>query len=103
MMLPEHIKAIIQFKNESEMDYFMAKHKAKRPTRDEFELEELGNQLTEAKDEEAVVSLSVWGESEPVVGRIADLVARTRMVHVERHGSVKKVPFLDVMKVSSAN
>ncbi|WP_442951498.1 YolD-like family protein [Paenibacillus sp. GYB004] len=83
------------------MDILMAKHKQKRPTRDEFELEELGNQLTEAKDEEIEVSLTVWGESDPVVGRITVLDARTRLVHVERHGSITKVPFLDVMKVSS--
>jgi hypothetical protein len=101
MMLPEHRLRIVQHNEESEMDKYMAKHKAKRPTRDEFELEELGNQLTEAKNEETVVSLSVWGESDPVVGRIVDLVARTRMVHVERYGAVTKVPFLDVMKVGS--
>lgn len=80
----------------------MAKYKAKRPTRDEFELEELGNQLTEAKDEESEVSLTVWGESDPVVGRITVLDARTRLVHVEYLGSVRKVPFLDIMKVSSS-
>nr|WP_281287002.1 YolD-like family protein [Paenibacillus hemerocallicola] len=101
-MLPEHRVQIVQHNEESEMDKYMAKHKAKRPTRDEFELEELGNQLTEAKNEEMLVSLSVWGESDPVVGRIVDLVARTRVVHVERHGAVTKVPFLDIMKVNSA-
>lgn len=79
----------------------MAKHKQKRPTRDEFELEELGNQLIEAKDEQNEVSLTVWGESDPAIGRITVLDARTRLVHVERHGSVTKVPFLDIMKVSN--
>ncbi|MEF3312591.1 YolD-like family protein [Paenibacillus sp. GYB004] len=100
-MLPEHKARIMAHTHESEMDRLMAKHKQKRPTRDEFELEELGNQLTEAKDEEIEVSLSVWGESDPVVGRITVLDARTRLVHVESHGLVK-IPFLDIMKVSSA-
>lgn len=40
----------------------MAKAKvAKRPTRDEFVLEELGNQLVEAKQEDSEILLTVWG------------------------------------------
>jgi hypothetical protein len=74
---------------------------AKRPTRDEFELEELGNQLVEAKEEDTEVLLQVWGENEPVVGRITNLDSRTKLVHVERHGSVRKVPFLDIWKVAN--
>ena len=35
---------------------------AKRPTRDEFELEELGNQLVEAYHERSEVLLTVWGK-----------------------------------------
>jgi hypothetical protein len=79
----------------------MAKHKQKRPTRDEFELEELGNRLVEAKDEETKVVLTVWGQSDPVIGRIVVLDARTRLVHIEHDDSLTKVPFLDIMKVSS--
>ncbi|MFC3768337.1 YolD-like family protein [Paenibacillus sp. GCM10012303] len=100
-MLPEHKARIVQYKHESEMDRLMAKHKQKRPTRDEFELEELGNQLVEAKDEESEVSLTVWGESDQVVGRITVLDARTRLVHVESQGILVKIPFLDIMKVGS--
>lgn len=91
-----------KYKTESELDRIVAKQKAKRPTRDEFELEDLGNQLIEAKQEESIVSLTVWGVSEPVVGRITVLDARTRLVHVEQHGSIRKVPFMDVMKVDYA-
>ncbi|MDF2658889.1 MAG: hypothetical protein K0Q94_1680 [Paenibacillus sp.] len=83
------------------MEKGMAKHKQKRPTRDEFELEELGNQLVEAKDEEMEVVLTVWGQADPVIGRIVVLDARTRLVHVEQQDSLTKVPFLDIMKVSS--
>ena len=44
----------------------MAKGKvAKRPTRDEFVLEELGNQLVEAKREDSDIILTVWGWEEP--------------------------------------
>lgn len=72
----------------------------KRPTRDEFELEELGNQLIEAKDDGDERALTVWGMPEKVRGRITVLDSRTRLVHVEEDGVTKKIPFLDIMKVS---
>lgn len=80
----------------------MAKTKAKRPTRDEFELEELGERLTEAKEEATKVSLKVWGEDELVVGVIVNMDARTRMVHVGNRSEITKVPFLDIMHVGNA-
>lgn len=79
----------------------MAKSASKRPTRDEFELEELGNQLVEAKAEESQVLLTVWGADEQVRGRITEMDARTRLVNVERYGETTKVPFMDIMKVES--
>ena len=57
---------------------------AKRPTRDEFELEELGNQLVEAFHERSEVLLTVWGKVE----------------HVEEEITAK-VPFMDIMQVQS--
>jgi hypothetical protein len=101
MMLPEHKERIVGHNQESEMSRYMAKHKQERPIRDEFELEELGNQLSEAKEEETEVSLVLWGETYPVAGRIVALDARTRLVHVERYGLLRKVPFLDIMKVGA--
>jgi hypothetical protein len=80
----------------------MAKSVApKRPTRDEFELEEIGNHLVEAKAEETEVVLTIWGQ-EQAHGRITVMDARTRLVHIERYGDVRKVPFMDIMKVDSA-
>lgn len=80
----------------------MAKAKvAKRPTRDEFELEELGNRLVEAKDENSEMLLTVWGWEEQVRGRITAMDSRTKLVHVEHQGETKKVPFLDIMKVDN--
>ncbi|GAB1529018.1 MULTISPECIES: YolD-like family protein [Brevibacillus] len=72
----------------------------KRPTRDEFELEELGNQLVEAKDDGDERALTVWGMPEKVRGRITVLDSRTRLVHVEENETIRKIPFLDIMKVS---
>lgn len=77
------------------------RYAVKRPTRDEFEMEELGNQLAEAKEEDSEVLLTVWGWEEQVRGRIADMDARTRMVHITRYGDTTKVPFMDIIKVES--
>ncbi|NRS51021.1 YolD-like family protein [Brevibacillus sp. HB2.2] len=72
----------------------------KRPTRDELELEELGNQLVEAKDDGDERALTVWGFPEKIRGRIIVLDSRTRLVHVEENETIRKIPFLDIMKVS---
>ncbi len=71
------------------------KYAQKRPTRDEFELEELGNQLSEAKAEDSEVLLTVWGIDEP------EMDSRTGKIHVQRHGETTKVPFMNIMKVES--
>jgi hypothetical protein len=81
----------------------MAKVKAKRPTRDEFVLEELGERLVEAKNEETLIELEVWGEDELVKGIITNMDSRTKLVHVEYNGELTKVPFMDIMKVSNAD
>lgn len=76
---------------------------AKRPTRDEFELEELGNQLVEAFHERSEVLLTVWGKEEQVQGIIVKMDSRTRLVHVEHveEEITAKVPFMDIMQVQS--
>lgn len=69
----------------------------KRPTRDEFELEDLGNQLVEAKEDGDETALTLWGKTEKVYGRITVLDSRTRLVHVEKDGVTRKIPFLDIL------
>ncbi|MFD2116163.1 YolD-like family protein [Paenibacillus yanchengensis] len=78
------------------------KYKTKRPTRDEFVLEELGEMLLEAKNEETKVDLTVWNEDEKVTGIIVNMDSRTQRVHVSTYDGVVKVPFLDIMKVDNA-
>ncbi|MFC5449044.1 YolD-like family protein [Paenibacillus aestuarii] len=81
----------------------MAKAKvAKRPTRDEFVLEEIGNQLTEAMHESSDIQLTVWGLEEVVRGKIVHMDPRTGKVHIQRHEVLKKIPFMDIMKVEYA-
>ncbi len=81
----------------------MAKLKGpKRPTRDEFELEELGERLVEAQQEGANINLIVWNWDEPVQGIIRAMDPRTKLVYVEYNGAITKVPFMDIMKVDNA-
>lgn len=77
----------------------MAKVKKKRPTRDEFELEEIGSTLVEAYDEKSDVIVDVW-EKESVRGNIIKMDSRTRLIHIEKNAEIIKVPFMDIMKVS---
>ncbi|CAJ1314993.1 YolD-like family protein [Paenibacillus sp. PK4536] len=79
----------------------MAKAKvAKRPTRDEFVLEEIGNQLTEAYQEKSEILLTVWGTEEPVRGQIVNMDPRTGRVHVQYEEELHKVKFMDIMGVN---
>ncbi|MEH7522040.1 YolD-like family protein [Bacillus sp. JJ1503] len=77
----------------------MSKVKKKRPTRDEFELEEIGNSLVEAHDEKSEVILDIW-EKEVIQGQIIKMDSRTRLIHIEKDSNITKVPFMDIMKVS---
>ncbi|MEK3983332.1 YolD-like family protein [Paenibacillus sp. FSL H8-0261] len=79
----------------------MAKAKvAKRPTRDEFVLEELGNQLVEAKQEGSEILLTVWGKEDQVRGTIVEMDSRTGKVHISKNEGIEKVPFMDIMQVN---
>ncbi|WP_256761474.1 YolD-like family protein [Cohnella sp. WQ 127256] len=77
------------------------KSKDKRPTRDEAILEEIGERLVEAMQEESEVVLTVWGLDEVVQGLITKLDSRTRLVHVQKQDEITKVPFMDIMKVEN--
>ncbi|OPA75183.1 hypothetical protein BVG16_21500 [Paenibacillus selenitireducens] len=71
----------------------------KRPTRDEFVLEDIANQLTEAKQESSEIVLTVWGKEQPIRGIITNMVPRTGKVHVQGTEGENQVPFMDIMKV----
>lgn len=72
---------------------------AKRPTRDEFVMEEIGNQITEAFQEESEVVLTVWGWEQSVRGQIILMDSRTGTVHVKQSLDTIKVKFMDIMKL----
>jgi hypothetical protein len=81
----------------------MAKAATKRPTRDEFELEELGNTIVEAKDNEEMVVLTVWGQGNTMPGKIIELDSRKKQIRLDTSEGSKWIPFLDIMKVESSN
>jgi hypothetical protein len=81
----------------------VAKATTKRPTRDEFELEELGNTIVEAKENEENVILHVWGAGATLPGKIVELDARKRQIRLDTSEGSKWIPFLDIMKVESSN
>ncbi|WP_424765833.1 YolD-like family protein [Paenibacillus sp. sgz302251] len=74
----------------------------KRPTRDEFALEELGERLVEAKHEQSELLFTVWNWDYQPCGKIVNMDSRTKMVHVSNQGEIIKIPFLDIMKVESS-
>ncbi|MFD2446361.1 YolD-like family protein [Bacillus sp. CGMCC 1.16607] len=76
------------------------KTKVKRPTRDEFELEEIAELLNEAKEEKNEIVLTLW-EQEPVRGVISKLDGQTKLIHVESGYQTIKVKFNDILGVSN--
>ena len=82
----------------------MAKYKGtKRPTRDELILEDMGERLVEAYQEEVELQLEVWNWDEAITGKIVKLDSRTKLVHIEGDGKLTKVPFMDIMEINNAN
>lgn len=76
------------------------KKKASRPSRDEFELEEISEALKEAKEGKFEVVLTLW-EKDPVQGKIIKMDGQTQLIHVDKNFVNTKVPFKDILKVSS--
>ncbi|MEC0241952.1 YolD-like family protein [Paenibacillus dokdonensis] len=75
------------------------KSKATRPTRDDFELQELAEKLEEAKENHTRLNLTVWRMPEQIQGMIDKLDSGTQKVHVQtRYDGLLKIPFIDIMK-----
>jgi len=73
--------------------------KPQRPTRDEFELEEIANSLTEAHTEKNEVILTVWNREEPVTGVVTKMDGNTKLIHIENGMDRVKIPFMNILKV----
>lgn len=75
--------------------------KPARPTRDEFELEDIANSLSEAHNEKLEVILNVWKRDEPVQGVVAKMDGNTKLIHIEQFTETLKIPFKDIMNVQN--
>lgn len=74
--------------------------KDSRPKRNEFELEELGDKLEEARESGNLVRIVIWKRDEPLIGRVTELNSKTGRIHVqERYGDERKIPFADILSV----
>ncbi|OZI12952.1 hypothetical protein CEW92_03880 [Bacillaceae bacterium SAS-127] len=81
-----------------------SKSKPQRPTRDEFEVEEITYQLNEAFAEKTEVVLSVWKREDPARGKVMKMDGQTKLNHIEeKFGEVTRVPFIDILKITYAN
>ncbi|WP_404293215.1 YolD-like family protein [Cytobacillus kochii] len=77
------------------------KSKPQRPSRDEFELEELGNAVVEAHREKTQVLILLW-QREPIQGKIVNLDGQTQLIHIESGYETIKVKFIDILSIQSA-
>ncbi|MCM3180789.1 YolD-like family protein [Cytobacillus horneckiae] len=77
------------------------KSKPQRPSRDEFELEELGNAVVEAHRENSEVLITLW-QRDPVQGKIVKLDGQTQLIHIESGYDIIKVKFIDILSIKSA-
>lgn len=73
----------------------------KHPDRDEFELEEIANALTEAMEEEKSKSFTIYKWDEQLTGTVEKMDANTKLIHVkDKYMNIHKVHFLDILKIS---
>jgi len=73
--------------------------KTQRPQRDEFELEEIANSLTEAYQEKSEVLLTVWKKEEPVRGIVSKMDGNTKLIHIDNEAERVKIRFMDILHV----
>lgn len=77
------------------------KKEPKHPDRDEFDLEEIANALTEAMEEKQIKVFSIYKHDENLEGTITKMDANTKLIHIkDRYMSIRKVHFLDILSIS---
>ncbi|MGN4127605.1 YolD-like family protein [Lysinibacillus sphaericus] len=72
--------------------------------RDEFDLEEIANALTEAKEENKYRVFSIYKREEPLTGMVTNMDANTKLIHIkDKYMDIHKVHFLDILNVSECD
>ncbi|SPT98449.1 YolD-like protein [Lysinibacillus capsici] len=77
------------------------KKEPKHPDRDEFDLEEIANTLTEAMGEKQTKAFTIYKWDEPLTGTVTKMDANTKLIHIkDKYMNIHKVHFLDILKIS---
>ncbi|MFF5994302.1 YolD-like family protein [Lysinibacillus sp. KU-BSD001] len=76
------------------------KKEPKHLDRDEFELEEIANVLSEAMEEKQYKVFTIYKKDEPLKGIVTKMDANTKLIHIQnKWGDMYKVHFLDILSV----
>lgn len=77
------------------------KKEPKHPERDEFDLEEIANTLTEAMQESKTKTFAIYKQENPLIGTVTKMDANTKLIHIkDKYMGIHKVHFLDILSVS---
>lgn len=77
------------------------KKEPKHMDRDEFDLEEIANTLTEAMGEKQYKVFSIYKRDETLEGTITKMDANTKLIHIkDKYYNIHKVHFLDILSIS---
>lgn len=78
-----------------------AKKPPKHIERDEFDLEELGNTLEEAKLDNKLRTFVIYRGDEPLTGVVTKIDSSTKLIHIKDEiRDIHKIHFLDILQVS---
>ncbi|MEK8198431.1 YolD-like family protein [Lysinibacillus sp. FSL M8-0134] len=77
------------------------KKEPKHPERDEFDLEEIVNALTEVIEEKQNKVFSIYKRDEALEGTVTKMDANTKLIHIkDKYYNIHKVHFLDILSIS---
>ncbi|MEA0563257.1 YolD-like family protein [Lysinibacillus irui] len=77
------------------------KKEPRHPDRDEFDLEEIANSLTEAMGEKQTKVFSIYKWDEALEGMVIKMDANTKLIHIkDKYYNIHKVHFLDILSIS---
>ncbi|MEC0092523.1 YolD-like family protein [Paenibacillus macquariensis] len=78
------------------------KSKVSRPTRDEFDLQELAEKLGQSLEGSTQLVFTIWKSSETAQGTVTKMDTATQRVHIQtRYEGLLKIPFIDILKAES--
>ncbi|WP_043990324.1 YolD-like family protein [Lysinibacillus fusiformis] len=78
----------------------LQKKESKQPERDEFDLEEIANSLTEAMQGNQTKVFTIYKQEDSLSGTVSKMDANTKLIHIkDKYMNIHKVHFLDILKI----